>query len=54
MKVLTAVVNNPIFIELMYNSIKKFLHYRGGGNWERRNMRLHVNLTLQLRDSLLD
>ena len=43
--------NGKIYCEI-YD--KKFLHYRGGGNWERRNMRLHVNLTLQLRDSLLD
>ena len=43
--------NNKYYCEI-YD--KKFLHYRGGGNWERRNMRLHVSLTLQLRDSLLD
>ena len=62
-----CVRKNPKLIEFIKNDVrnqnnkyyceiydKKFLHYRGGGNWERRNMRLHVNLTLQLRDSLLD
>jgi hypothetical protein len=32
----------------------KFLHYRAGGNWEKRNMNLHIALTLKLRELLLN
>ena len=43
--------NEQFYCEIYDN---KFLHYRAGGNWEKRNMKLHVNLTLKLRQSLLD
>ena len=32
----------------------KFLHYRAGGNWEKRNMHVHKALTLKLRELLLN
>lgn len=43
--------NEQFYCEIYDN---KFLHYRAGGNWEKRNMKLHVNLTLKLRQALLD
>jgi hypothetical protein len=33
---------------------KKFLHYRAGGNWEKRNMNIHVALSFKLRNLLLN
>jgi hypothetical protein len=44
--------NNGNFYCEIYDN--KFLHYRAGGNWEKKNMNLHVNLALKLRQSLLD
>jgi hypothetical protein len=43
--------NGKYYCEIYDN---KFLHYRAGGNWEKRNMSLHVSLALKLRQSLLD
>jgi hypothetical protein len=43
--------NGNFFCEIYDN---KFLHYRGGGNWERRNMNLHQDLSIKLKQSLLD
>ena len=43
--------NGKFYCEIYDN---KFLHYRAGGNWEKRNMKLHVALALKLRQSLLD
>jgi hypothetical protein len=43
--------NENFYCEIYDN---KFLHYRAGGNWEKRNMSLHVSLALKLRQSLLD
>ena len=43
--------NGKFFCEIYDN---KFLHYRAGGNWEKRNMNIHVGLTLKLRDLLLN
>lgn len=33
---------------------KKFLHYRAGGNWERRGMNIHIELSSKLREILLN
>ena len=43
--------NGKFFCEIYDN---KFLHYRAGGNWEKRNMNIHLGLTLKLRDLLLN
>jgi hypothetical protein len=43
--------NDKFFCEIYDN---KFLHYRAGGNWEKRNMNIHVALTLKLRELLLN
>jgi len=43
--------NGKYYCEIYDN---KFLHYRAGGNWEKRNMKLHVELSLKLRQTLLD
>jgi len=43
--------NGKFYCEIYDN---KFLHYRAGGNWEKRNMSLHVSLALNLKQSLLD
>jgi hypothetical protein len=43
--------NGKFYCEIYDN---KFLHYRAGGNWEKRNMNLHVALSLKLRQALLD
>jgi hypothetical protein len=43
--------NGKYYCEIFDN---KFLHYRAGGNWEKRNMNIHVALSLKLRQSLLD
>ncbi len=43
--------NGKFYCEIYDN---KFLHYRAGGNWEKRNMKLHVSLALKLRQILLD
>jgi hypothetical protein len=42
--------NGKFYCEIYDN---KFLHYRAGGNWEKRNMNLHVNLALKLKQALL-
>lgn len=33
---------------------KKFLHYRAGGNWEKKDMNLHIDLSFKLRQTLLN
>lgn len=43
--------NGKFYCEIYDN---KFLHYRAGGNWERKNMNLHISLALKLRQTLLD
>jgi hypothetical protein len=43
--------NGKFYCEIYDN---KFLHYRAGGNWEKRNMNIHAALALKLRQSLLD
>ena len=43
--------NGKFYCEIYDN---KFLHYRAGGNWEKRNMKLHIALALKLRQSILD
>jgi len=43
--------NDKFYCEIYDN---KFLHYRAGGNWEKRNMNIHHALSLKLRDLLLN
>jgi hypothetical protein len=43
--------NGKFFCEIYDN---KFLHYRAGGNWEKRNMNIHMGLTIKLRNLLLN
>ena len=43
--------NGKFYCEIYDN---KFLHYRAGGNWEKRNMNIHHALALKLRDLLLN
>jgi hypothetical protein len=43
--------NGKFYCEIYDN---KFLHYRAGGNWEKRNMNIHHTLALKLRDLLLN
>jgi hypothetical protein len=43
--------NNKFFCEIYDN---KFLHYRAGGNWDKRNMIMHENLSLKLKEILLE
>ena len=43
--------NGKFYCEIYDN---KFLHYRAGGNWEKRNMNIHAALALKLRQSLFD
>lgn len=43
--------NNKFYSEIYDN---KFLHYRAGSNWEKRDMKLHVNLSIKLRRALLE
>jgi len=42
--------NNHFYCEIYDN---KFLHYRGGGNWEKRNFKDHVDLSYKLKSALL-
>jgi hypothetical protein len=39
-------IDGNFFCELYDN---KFFHYRAGGNWEKRNFNLHVDLSYQLK-----
>ncbi len=43
--------NGKFYCEIYDN---KFLHYRAGGNWEKRDINLHIKLSLKLREILLD
>jgi hypothetical protein len=43
--------NDNFFCEIYDN---KFFHYRAGSNWEKRGMKLHVNLSVQLRKILIE
>jgi hypothetical protein len=43
--------NGNFYCEIYDN---KFLHYRAGGNWEKRNMNIHHALSLKLRELLLN
>jgi hypothetical protein len=43
--------NGKFFCEIYDN---KFLHYRAGGNWERRDMRLHEYLSHKLKEILIE
>jgi len=42
--------NGKFYCEIYDN---KFLHYRAGGNWEKRDFKIQQMLTLKLRESLL-
>lgn len=42
--------NGYFFCEL-YDS--KFLHYRAGGNWEKKNIKDHIELSIKLKNALL-
>jgi len=44
-------INGQFFCELYDN---KFFHYRAGGNWEKRNFKLHVDLSYQLKSIFID
>ena len=44
-------INGKFFCEL-YDG--KFFHYRAGGNWEKRNFKLHVDLSYQLKSVFLE
>ena len=44
-------MNGQFFCELYDN---KFFHYRAGGNWEKRNFELHVDLSYQLKSIFID
>jgi hypothetical protein len=59
--------NNKKLTELIKNDIRnkngkyyyeiydnKFLHYRAGGNWERRDIKLHAYLSNKLKEVLLE
>jgi hypothetical protein len=43
--------NGQFFCELYDN---KFLHYRAGGNWEKRTFKLHVDLSYQLKSIFVE
>jgi hypothetical protein len=47
----TRNVNGKFFCELYDN---KFFHYRAGGNWEKRNFKLHVDLSYQLKSIFVE
>jgi len=42
--------NGKFYCEIYDN---KFLHYRAGGNWEKKDMKLHLDLSEKLRETLL-
>lgn len=42
--------NDKFYCEIYDN---KFLHYRAGGNWEKKDMKTHIDLSLKLREILL-
>jgi hypothetical protein len=42
--------NGQFFCEVYDN---KFFHYRAGGNWDKKDMSLHIELSNQLKDALL-
>lgn len=42
--------DNYFYCEIYDN---KFLHYRGGGNWDKRNFMDHVQLSYKLKNALL-
>ena len=44
-------INSNFFCEL-YDD--KFFHYRAGGNWEKRNFKLHVELSHQLKSIFIE
>jgi hypothetical protein len=44
-------INGQFFCELYDN---KFFHYRAGGNWEKRNFKLHVDLSYQLKSIFIE
>ena len=44
-------INGQFFCEL-YDD--KFFHYRAGGNWEKRNFKLHLELSYQLKSIFLE
>ena len=44
-------INGQFFCELYDN---KFFHYRAGGNWEKRNFKLHVDLSYQLKTIFIE
>ena len=44
-------INGKFFCEI-YDD--KFFHYRAGGNWEKRNFKLHVDLSYQLKSIFIE
>jgi hypothetical protein len=42
--------NGNFYCELYDN---KFLHYRAGGNWEKKDLKSHLKLATQLKNALL-
>ena len=44
-------INGKFFCELYDN---KFFHYRAGGNWEKRNFKLHVDFAYQLKSIFIE
>lgn len=44
-------IKGTFFCELYDN---KFFHYRAGGNWEKRNFNLHVDLSYQLKSIFIE
>jgi hypothetical protein len=43
-------LNDKFYCEIYDN---KFLHYRAGGNWEKKDMKIHIALSEKLRETLL-
>ena len=44
-------INGKFFCELYDN---KFFHYRAGGNWEKRKLKFHVELSYQLKSIFIE
>jgi hypothetical protein len=44
-------VDGKLFCEIYDN---KFLHYRAGGNWENKNMKEHIELSIILKKILVE
>jgi len=42
--------NNKFYCEIYDN---KFFHYRAGGNWEKKDINIHIDLSIKLKETLL-